>query len=238
MKKASLVLIAIFLAFTIPYGGAKVISELVGEAYFIRVLIHRLSQTGISILLFLLIFRKSQVKLGFDFKTFKRDIIRFKLIFIFWPVATGMFFLVMTVFVDGFAGYITQLYPMEIGSAAIQLGRDALMLDALAEEVLYRALIIQLMGLCWTREVGFGRVQLTQAAWLSIPIFALSHVQVSFFPFRIIGYDPIQLGLTVLTGFIFAYAYEKTQALVLPILIHGYTNLIITITAYAIVIIK
>ena len=138
----------------------------------------------------------------------------------------------------GFAGYITQLYPMEIGSAAIQLGRDALMLDALAEEVLYRALIIQLMGLCWTREVGFGRVQLTQAAWLSIPIFALSHVQVSFFPFRIIGYDPIQLGLTVLTGFIFAYAYEKTQALVLPILIHGYTNLIITITAYAIVIIK
>lgn len=138
------------------------------------------------------------------------------------------------ILVDGFRDYLSTLYPQASSWLLAQVSRDFLLFDALPEEVFYRAFMIALLSIGFKSVVEFGRFKISHAALLSVPLFAFAHVQVSLFPFAIIQYDMVQLILTMFTGLLFAYAYEKTECLVVPILLHGYTNLVITVSAYVV----
>lgn len=248
MKKILILILALIITFVIPYGFAKAISDLYAKSFsdggaagfFILKFIHRLAQFIITTILFALIFNRfDDIKMGFSFDDIVNQLKLFKSVVIMWPILTIVFFLLATIFVDGFTDYLSNLYPLETGWVLAKVGRDVLLLDALAEEVLNRALIIQLIAIYWRNRFRLGSWSISHAALLSVPLFVLSHIQVELFPFSITGYDSIQLGLTFFTGLLFAYAYERTKGLLVPIFLHGYTNLTITVVAYlTIVVVK
>lgn len=246
MKKILILILAIVSTFAIPYGAAKVLSEGVMKwlhgmfslstagNYFLGALSHRVIHFLIAMLLLMLIFKREKIVALFDFSHLKRDMVEFRSIFISWPVLTVLFFGSSMMFVDGFSEYLSSLYASVDGWMLSRISRDFFLLDAIPEEVFYRAFMIGLLSIGFSKYLKIGKFEISHAALLSIPLFALSHVQVLLYPFKVLQYDSIQLVLTMLTGFLFAYAYEKTRSLVLPILIHGYTNLVITVSAYAI----
>jgi hypothetical protein len=240
MKKLIILILAIIISYAIPYGFAKVFSNILIESFsgggaarfMIGVLSHRFAQLIVTILLFFLLFSRLNFKMGFNFDDIADKLNHFRSVFVIWPVLTAAFFLIATIFIDGFTDYLSNLYPLHSDWFWSKVVCDVLLLDALAEEVLYRAFIIHLIALYWKGSILLGSRSISHAALLSVPLFALSHVQVELFPFSIIGFDPIQLCLTMFTGLLFAYAYERTKNLVVPILLHGYTNLTITLVAY------
>ena len=236
MKKTIILVVSIILAFIIPYGIAKSVSNFImedfvgtGAAYsFFSALSHRAVQFIIVIGLFVLIFGRSNIKIGFGFEDIISKLKLFKWVFITWPILTLVFFLMAMTYIEGFKEYLSNLYPMGLDWFFAKFGRDVLLLDALAEEVLNRALIISLLSMYWKKS---------HAVILSAPIFSLAHIQVNLIPFTVIGYDTIQLCLTMFTGLLFAYSYVRTKNLIVPVLLHGYTNMVITLIAYLIVIV-
>ncbi len=237
MKKILVLVLAIIIAFAIPYGFAKVISNFIMEDfvgsgavyYFLSALSHRFIQFAIAVGVFVFIFKGKNVKMGFNFEDIISKLKLFRWVFIIWPILTLAFFLLATTYIEGFNEYLSNLYPVEVDWFFARLGRDVLLLDALAEEVLNRALVISLLSIYWKKS---------HAVVLSVPIFSLAHIQVELFPFAVIGYDIIQLCLTMFTGGLFAYSYVKTKNLIVPVLLHGYTNMIITLLAYLTVVIN
>jgi membrane protease YdiL (CAAX protease family) len=160
--------------------------------------------------------------------------IEFRGVFILWPIITVLFFVGSMVFIDGFGVYLSALYESTDGWMLARVSRDFLLIDAFPEEAFYRAFMIGLLSLGFRNKLSIGKYHLSQAALISVPLFAISHVQVSLIPFTIIAYDTIQLTLTLITGLLFAYAYERTHSIAVPILLHGYTNLVITVSAYVV----
>lgn len=246
MKKLLVLILAIFLTFAVPYGAAKFLSDFMmnwlheifslsqASSYFFGVLIHRLIQFLIAILLLLFIFKQKKIAALFKFNTLKMDMIEFKSLFILWPILTVLFLVIAIFVLDGFTEYLSGLYVFTPGWILVRTSRDLFLLDAISEEVFNRAFMIGFLSIGFGKYLKIRKFKLSHAALLSIPLFALSHVQVTLYPFKIISYDIIQLILSLLTGFIFAYSYEKSKSLMLPFLLHGYTNLVITVSAYMI----
>ena len=240
VKKLLIIFTAICLTFIVPYGFAKVISGFFNEwfidnsaaNFFVGVFSHRLAQVIISLTLLVIVAKWKDIKTNFRLDHVRAGIYSFRWIAIFWPILTILFFFISVRFIDGFNQYLCELYPPGSNWILAKVGCDFLLLDAFAEEILNRAVIITILAKAFNKSLSIGKLKLSYAALISVPLFALSHVQVSFFPFGIISYDYIQLGLTVITGLLFAYAYEKTQRILVPIFLHGFTNLTITVCAY------
>lgn len=246
MKKLFVLLLAIFLNFAVPYGAAKFLSDFLmhwfheifslsqASSYFFGALSHRLIQFLIAMLLLLFVFKQKKIVSLFKLSTLRMDMYEFKTLFILWPIMTVLFLVITIFLVDGFAEYLSGLYVFTPEWILVRICRDLFLLDAVSEEVFNRAFMIGLLSIGYGQHIKIGKFKISHAALLSIPLFALSHIQVSLYPFNIISYDIIQLILSILTGFIFAYSYEKSRSLLLPFLLHGYTNLIITVCVYMI----
>lgn len=216
-KKILALILVIAVAELVPFGLSKYITDFFGQyisqrtasGYFILALIHRGSQFILALILIKLVFKE---KLSLSF------------------------FLISSFCLDGFTGYINNLYPLGMGWMLAKLGRDILLLDAFAEEILFRLFVILFFERYWTGRVKIYKWTISHATLLSVPIFVFAHVSISIYPFKILAYDPIQLLLTAFTGLLFGLAFEKSRSLLAPIVIHGYTNLIITVAGYLTVI--
>lgn len=238
MKKVFLVIIALFIGMAVPYGISKSITEWIlrltaSEEYVIGVFVHRVTQSIIALLLIRLVYSKPDMKALFSFGSVKAGLKRFKAVFLLWPILTFVFFASAMVLIPDFEAYLSALYPHEAQWFLTRVSRDLFLVDAIPEELLYRAFIMGLLMTAIKYEFKRGKYKLSLAAVLSVPIFSAAHVQVSFFPLMIIQYDVVQLVLTLFTGLLFAYAFERTKSLITPIILHGYTNLVITLCAYA-----
>lgn len=239
-KKILSLILVIAVAEVIPYGFAKHIADFFGQyisqaessGYFLLALIHKSAQLIFAFILIKLLFREKLSALGFNLKNkaLSQKIIAH--VMIIWPFIILAFFLISASFADGFIGYINNLYPPSMGWMLAKLSRDILLIDAFPEEVLYRLFVILFLDRYFIGRVKVYRWTISHATLLSVPIFVLGHISISIYPFGIIGYDPVQLLLTVFTGLLFGVAFEKSRSLYAPVIIHGYTNLIITIAGY------
>lgn len=240
IKKILALIFVIALGEIIPYGFAKYITDYFGKytlqtepaGYFILALIHRGVQFILVLILIKLLFRDKLSILGFNYKNKSLSCKIIAYVLIIWPLIIAAFFLLSGAFVNGFSVYIHNLYPSDSGWMIAKLGRDILLLDAFAEEILYRLFVISYLERYWTGSIRIGKWAISHATILSVPIFVLAHISLNIYPFEVIGYDPVQLLLTAFTGLIFGLAFEKSRSLLAPIVIHGYTNLIITIAGY------
>ena len=239
-KKILILLFVITVAEIIPYGFAKYIDDYFGTfifqtdalGYFIRAFIHRGVQFLLVLILLKLMFKDKLSNLGFNFNNKSLSLKILGYVVVSWPIIIFVFFLFSMTYVNGFKSYIFNIYPPSVTQMAASLSRDILLLDAFAEEILYRTFVIFTLARYWNGRIKVYNWSISHATLLSVPIFMLAHVAISIFPFRVIRYDPIQLYLTFFTGLLFAISFEKTKSLFSPIISHGYTNLIITLAGY------
>lgn len=144
-KKIFALILVIAVAELVPFGLSKYITDFFGQyisqrtasGYFILALIHRGSQFILALILIKLVFKE---KLSLSF------------------------FLISSFCLDGFTGYINNLYPLGMGWMLAKLGRDILLLDAFAEEILFRLFVILFFERYWT-----GRVKYINGPYLMPP---------------------------------------------------------------------
>lgn len=239
IKKIMVLLVVILAAELIPYGIAKLMDDYFSGFFVnvpwrkcISILVHRGAQFLAAFVLLKLVFRCKLSDLGFNLKNKQLSIKILTYVFLIWPIIILAFFLLSIYLVPGFKGYIYGLYPPNAWGIAADLGRDILLLDAFAEEILYRSFVMLTLARYWKGSLQYKGWSVSHAALLSVPIFMFAHVAISIFPFRILYYDPIQILLTFFTGLLFALSFEKTKSLFCPIISHGYTNLIIAVAGY------
>ena len=167
--------------------------------------------------------------LGLNLENKKDSLKIIKFVVIIWPILVFFFFLISSIVIPNFANYITVKYPVQGNMKFALILRDLLLLDAFAEEALFRGLIFIVLGFAWRETFRFMGKTFKIVTLLSVPFFVLSHISLSVIPFEVYYYDPVQLALTTFTGLLFATIYDQTNSLFAPIVVHGYTNFVITI---------
>ncbi len=200
--------------------------------YSLQTIIHRTIQFLLVMVLLKLYFKQPYKELGFNFNNIrlsKRIIIW---IAVLWPVVSVLVFFIALHAIDGFKESLLNLFP--IGSKKIYsaVGQDALMLNAFAEEPLYRSFVILVLLKYREKEIKLFSATVSHAVIISAFIFMFAHISFSIYPFEITYVDPLQLGMTLCTGLIFGIAFEKTKSLFAPVVLHSYTNVIITLVGY------
>lgn len=197
--------------------------------YFLSALCHRFIQFVIVLVIFKFWFKKPLSDLGLNFNNKTKSLHIIKWVVIIWPILVILFFFISTIGIPDFSNYITAQYPVQGSLKYALILRDTLLLDAFAEETLYRGLIFTVLAFAWQETFQFKGKTYKFVTLLSVPFFVLSHISLSVIPFEVFYYDPVQLALTTLTGILFAAIYDQTNSLFAPIVVHGYTNFIITI---------
>lgn len=239
LKKIIVLLGVIIAAELIPYGISKFMDDSISGmlanvpwGIWVSILVHRGMQFLSAYILLKLIFKGKLSDWGFNFKNKQLSLKILTYVFIIWPIIILAFFLLSLHTVPGFSNYIYRLYPPNGWSIAAHLGRDILLLDAFAEEILYRSFVMLVLAKYWQGALRVKGWSISYATLLSVPIFMFAHVSISIFPFQILYYDPVQILLTFFTGLLFAVSYEKTESLFCSVVSHGYTNLIIAIAGF------
>lgn len=240
LKKILVLLFVVVIAEIVPYGFAKYINDFFREfitpnkpfGYFIDALLHRGVQFILVFILIKLLFKDKISKFGFNFNNKRLSLKIIAYVAVIWPVIIVGFFIISLAVLDGFREYLQGNYPLGASWIIAKAGRDILLIDAFAEEILYRSFVILVLAKYWRGSINIAKWNISYSTVLSVPIFMIAHVSLSIFPFAIISYDPVQLLLTFFTGLLFAISFEKTNSLFAPIIIHGYTNFIITIAGY------
>jgi membrane protease YdiL (CAAX protease family) len=239
-KKLFVLVLVISVAEVIPYGFAKYIADSFQSftlqtgplGYFLGALIHRGVQFVLVLILLKLLFRDRISSLGFNFNNKKLSLKIIAYVSVLWPIIILAFFILSINCMDGFSSYLSNKYPSSGSWLIASLSRDALLLDSFAEEILYRSFVILALVRYWSGTVIIKNWSVSHATLLSVPIFMAAHISLTMFPIKVISYDPIQLVLTLFTGLLFAVSFEKTKSLFAPIVLHGYTNFIITAAGY------
>lgn len=239
-KKIFILIIVISVAEVIPYGFAKNIADSFQKftfqtgslAYFLGTLIHRSVQFILVLALLKLLYRDRLSNFGFNFNNKKLSLKIIAYVSVLWPIIISAFFIFSINYINGFSSYLSSKYPSNGSWMIASLSRDALLLDSFAEEILYRSFVILSLVRYWNGAVKIKNWSVSHATLLSVPIFMIAHISLTIFPLKVISYDPTQLVLTLFSGLLFAISFEKTRSLFAPIVLHGYTNFIITIAGY------
>jgi membrane protease YdiL (CAAX protease family) len=239
-KKIFVLIIVISASEVIPYGFAKYIADSFQNftaqtsalSYFLGALVHRSVQFILVLMLLKLLFRAKLSNFGFNFNNKKLSLNIIAYVSVLWPIIILAFFIFSINCINGFSSYLSSKYPSSVSWMIASLSRDALLLDSFAEEILYRSFVILSLERYWKGTVKIKNWSVSHATLLSVPIFVAAHISLTIFPFKVISYDPTQLVLTLFTGLLFAISFEKTRSLFAPIVLHGYTNFIITVAGY------
>lgn len=109
--------------------------------------------------------------------------------------------------------------PAVTGLGRLLLFRSVM--PGLSEEILFRALVIGILARGWKGCVRLGGLELSAAAVLSAILFMLAHVGFTFAPFGIAYFNPGQMLSAFLFGLFYAWAYEKTGSLLVPMAAHN-----------------
>lgn len=239
MKKARDLIVIFVIAMAAPFA-AGYLTNLFGpwigladpEGLFLWRAIHHIFQGLLGIVILKLYFRKPLREMGFSLDNKALSLRIFKWFVIVWTPIILLFFLCGALFVPGFGGYITGLYPPRWEAVAATLGFDLLMLSAIGEEPIFRPFVGLGLQTRWGKTIRVGRVEVSYAAVLSGVIFMLAHVHFDLMPFRIIHVDPIKLLLNIVLGIFWAAVFERTRSLLCTLLAHTYSNLLIYVCGF------
>jgi membrane protease YdiL (CAAX protease family) len=103
------------------------------------------------------------------------------------------------------------------------------LLSGTSEEILFRALVIIPMLYVGKRAGYSDKSNSIIAVVVSILIFMIAHVKISFNPFEISNFSLMQQITVITFGGFYAYLLLKTKSLIGPILAHNWLNGIIVL---------
>jgi membrane protease YdiL (CAAX protease family) len=197
------------------------------QGYFLWMAVHHLLQFTVGILILKVYFKRSFKELGFNLGNIQLSLKIFKWFAIIWPFIIIAFFIIFSISVKGFPGYISELYPLEVRNVISTFAFDLLMLSAIGEEPIFRSFTGLALSKYWDKKIRLLKFEFSHAAIISAFIFMVSHINYDIIPFRIINIDPVKLFLNLFFGLFLAVVFEKTKSLLCAALAHSYSNIII-----------
>lgn len=224
--------IAPFIAAYMTNIFSPVIAKIDPQGLFLWMAVHHVFQFLLGLVILKVYFRKSLKELGFNFNHFKTSIRIFKWFTVIWSLIIILFFITFSIFVKGFASYISHIYPPELKHIISTIAFDMLMLSAIGEEPIFRSFVGLGLQKYWGCKIKLFKLEISYAACLSAVIFMLSHINYDIFPFRFIHADPIKLTLNLFFGLFLAIVFEKTKSLFCTALAHTYSNLFIYVCGF------
>ena len=200
--------------------------------FSLRTIIHRIVQFILVIILLKLYFKKPYSELGFNLQNIKLSKSIITWIVIIWPILIVLLFFIAVHAIDGFRESLLSLFPPGTKKIYSLVGQDVLMLNAFAEEPLYRSFVILALYKYRDNKIAIFNIKVSHAVIISSFIFMFAHISFTIFPFQITFIDPMQLAMTLCTGLILGIAFERTRSLLAPVILHSYINVIISLTGY------
>ena len=109
------------------------------------------------------------------------------------------------------------------------------LLSGTSEEILFRAMVIIPMLYVGKRAGYSDKSNTIIAVVVSILIFMIAHVKISFSPFQISNFILMQQITVITFGGFYAYLLVKTKSLLGPILAHNWLNGIIVLVGFLVI---
>jgi membrane protease YdiL (CAAX protease family) len=132
----------------------------------------------------------------------------------------------------GFKDYIRSFAPADYRPMLKDLVFNMLLLTGIAEEPLFRSLLILPLINDWTGELKIRNISIPHLAIISGVIFSLGHIGYNVYPFSITYLDPMNILPTFVLGVCWATFFIRTKSLFSPILAHSCANVIQYLAAY------
>lgn len=204
------------------------------ENRFFWLLLHHLSQLLLTVFVIRIILKKNLKDWGFNFSDKKKSLTIFA--YFSWIYLIPVFFI--NIYPYLFNDKLPSLpYSFTLENVSSELVFQFL-ISGSCEEPLFRAMVIHHLSQYWGRKYKFFGFDISQAGIWSVIFFTIAHIQIDYSSFKIISFSIEQLEWAFFLGLYYAIVYEKTKSLLAVILSHNYSNGIVIISSYIIILLK
>lgn len=198
------------------------------DSVFAWISIHHIVQLIVAIIIILILSRVLKCDFNFkigNVKVGKKYVTRFTtiiLIYVLFAYISGYYF-----------GQITPYnYELSMNNIIGSLGFQ-MFLSGTSEEVLFRALPITVLIYIFgsDKKIIIKRWSIPLEVFIAALFFSIAHVSWSLTPFMI-NADMFQLIYAFVLGIAYGFAYERSQSVIYPILMHSISNVLMVGVGY------
>lgn len=152
---------------------------------------------------------------------------------IFWRFCLGcaVYGVIFNLLMPGAAMQSAVNHPMNARNVAGSL-LFMFTMPGIAEELLFRSLILTILARSWNSEVRFPGFTVPTAGVISAVLFSMAHIGFTVSPFKITYLDPVQLVIAFGFGILYAFMYRNTGSLLGPVLIHNVSDGLLAAISY------
>ncbi len=195
---------------------------------FAYVSVHHIAQMLIALLAIIILNKKYKIDFGFstgDKKVGMKYLLVFTVaIFVFTIISYGIRY---------FSNQIIQYdYPLNAKNVLGTLGFQ-LLLSGTSEEVLFRALPIGILTF-WigsNKERKFTKLNLSYEVIIAAVLFSIAHIRWTINPFSI-SMNYLQLIYCFVLGIVYGKAYQESNSVIYPMIMHSISNVIMVGLGY------
>jgi len=227
--------IALLAVFVIP-RSATVVTDLVWplvstvdpEKVFLWLIIHHVLVLAFTVLVMKFIFRIDFRQWGFNLNKLPESL---WIIRRFVPFYFGVVLLLqLPNVISGNAPSFD--YPLTAKNMTGYLGFQFL-LTGTAEEPLFRGLLMTVLAKYMTGVHRIGDWEIPSTGLVATILFMLAHIGYTFSPFAITHFSLFQQFGAFGLGLFYAIVFHRTGSLLAPIILHGYSNVILILSRYS-----
>ncbi|HHV99823.1 MAG TPA: CPBP family intramembrane metalloprotease [Clostridiaceae bacterium] len=203
----------------------KIIDE---YGIFAYVSVHHIVQMLIALLAIIILNKKYKIDFGFNAGNRKLGM-KYLLVF----TVAVLIFTVISYGIRYFSNQIIQYdYPLNAKNVLGTLGFQ-LLLSGISEEVLFRALPIGILTF-WigsNKERKFTKLNLSYEVIIAAVLFSIAHIRWTINPFSI-GMNYLQLIYCFVLGIVYGKAYQESNSVIYPMIMHSISNVIMVGLGY------
>ena len=195
---------------------------------FASISVHHIVQMLIALLAITILTKKYKIDFGFSAGD-KKSGIKHLLVFTF----AVLIFTIISYVIRYFSNQIIQYnYPLNAKNVLGTLGFQ-LLLSGPSEEILFRALPIGILTYCngSNKERKFTKLQLSYEVIIAAALFSIAHIRWTINPFSI-SMNYLQLIYCFVLGIAYGKAYQESNSVIYPMLMHSISNVIMVGLGY------
>ena len=227
-----IVLLFIFQQFASKVGNliANLFNYRATDEYdiFAYVSVHHIVQMLIALLAILILTKKFKIDFGFSGGDKKLGL-KYLLVFTF----AILIFTIISYGIRYFSNQPVQYdYPLNVKNVLGTLGFQ-LLLSGTSEEVLFRALPIGILTF-WSgsnKERKFTKLNISYEVIIAAVLFSVAHIRWTINPFSI-SMNYLQLIYSFVLGIVYGKAYQESNSVIYPIIMHSISNVIMVGLGY------
>ncbi len=195
---------------------------------FAYISVHHIVQLFIALLAIMMLNKKYKIDFAFSWGDKKLGM-KYLLVF----TVAVLIFTIISYGIRYFSNQIIQYdYPLNAKNVLGTLGFH-LLLSGTSEEVLFRALPIGILTF-WpgsNKERKFTRLNISYEVIIAAVLFSIAHIRWTIKPFSI-GMNYLQLIYCFVLGIVYGKAYQESNSVIYPMIMHSISNVIMVGLGY------